>query len=168
MTARKHSYISAGGALTAAGALLRIFQLILGAADAEFVYSKLFCTAMLCLMTGGLAVVAYERRGVASFCAAAAAAACLFSFVLGNMSQGGDAMGTASAVLLAAMLLMSSAVMLLSKEKSAPRARAAAGATLAALTLVTVLLRAGVFSLPSQLIVAVFALIYAVLGAGLI
>ncbi len=100
MAKKRKKDISFGGWLAAVGCFVRTVQLIGSFFGAGFVSNRWLYMSMLCLLCGGFAVMAYEKKGKASLAAVAAAAACLLSTVMSNMSDGGDALRVASAIFL--------------------------------------------------------------------
>lgn len=102
MAKQKKKTVSLGGVLTLLGCIIRAAQLTGAYFGAEFVTERGLYISMLCLLCGGFAILAYEKKGRASFCAVAASAVCLLSTVMGNMSDGGDFLRILSAVFLVA------------------------------------------------------------------
>ena len=94
-----------GAIFAAAGCILRSVQLVGAYFGAGFVSHRVIYIAMLCLLCGGFAVLAYEKKGKASFWAIIASAVSLLSTVMGNMSSGNDALRVLSAVFLVATFL---------------------------------------------------------------
>lgn len=99
---KKSRELCFGAVLTALGCALRIIQLTGAYFGAGFVSHKALYIAMLCLLCGGFAVLAYEKKGKASLLAMVASAASLLSTVMGNMSSGNDALRIFSAAFLVA------------------------------------------------------------------
>ena len=97
---KKKKNIELGGWLVALGCFVRIIQLLGAFFGAGFVSNRWLYVAMLCCMCGGFAVLAYEKRGKASLTAVISAAVCLLATVMGNMSDGGDALRIFAALFL--------------------------------------------------------------------
>lgn len=97
---KKKKSIELGGYLVAFGCFLRIVQLIGAFFGAGFVSNRWLYVAMLCCMCGGFSIVAYEKRGKSSLTAVVCAAVCLLATVMGNMSDGGDALRVFAAIFL--------------------------------------------------------------------
>ena len=97
---KKKKNIELGGWIAAFGCLVRAVQLVGAFFGAGFVSNRWLYITMLCCMCGGFALLGYEKRGKASLTAVVCAAVCLLSTVMGNMSNGGDALRIFSAVFL--------------------------------------------------------------------
>ncbi len=97
---KKKKNIELGGYLVAFGCFLRIVQLMGTFFGAGFVSNRWLYVAMLCCMCGGFSVLAYEKKGRSSLTAVICAAVCLLATVMGNMSDGGDALRVFAAIFL--------------------------------------------------------------------
>ncbi len=97
---KRKKNIELGGWVVAVGCFLRSIQLIGAFFGAGFVSNRWLYVAMLCCMCGGFSVLAYEKKGKASLAAVVCAAVCLLATVMGNMSDGGDALRIFSALFL--------------------------------------------------------------------
>ncbi len=100
MAKKTKKEVSFGGYIVCAGCLIRIVQLLGAFFGAGFVSNRWLYVSMLCLLCGGFALISYEKKGKASLTAIITSAACLLSTVMGNMSDGGDALRVASAIFL--------------------------------------------------------------------
>ncbi len=100
MARRKKKELCFGGILVAAGCFIRTVQLICAFFGTSALSARWLYITMLCLLCGGFAVMAYEKKGKASFCAISAAAVSLLSTVMGNMSDGDDLLRILSALFL--------------------------------------------------------------------
>lgn len=101
MAIRRKKEIGLGGFLVLGGCVVRLVRLVgarMGAVD--LASARWLYIAMLCLLCGGFALLAYEKKGRASFCALAASVTSLLSTVMGNMSEGDDFLRILSAVFL--------------------------------------------------------------------
>ncbi len=97
---KKKKNVELGPWLVAFGCFVRVIQLIGAYFGAAFVSNRVIYLTMLCCMCGGFALLGYEKRGKASLTAVVCAAVCLLSTVMGNMSDGGDALRVFSAIFL--------------------------------------------------------------------
>ena len=102
MARKKKRELCLGAFLVAGGCLVRSIQLVGAYFGAGFVSLRWLYVTMLCLLCGGFAVLAYEKKGKASFFAIASSAVSLLSTVMGNMSSGDDLLRILSAVFLVA------------------------------------------------------------------
>lgn len=97
---KKKKNIELGGWIVAFGCLVRIIQLAGAFFGAGFVSNRWLYVTMLCCLCGGFSVLAYEKKGKASLTAVVCAAVCLLATVMGNMSDGGDALRVFAAIFL--------------------------------------------------------------------
>lgn len=161
MSRKNKKDINLGGYAVALGCLLRIVQLCSAYFGWGISSARPLYIAMLCLLSGGFAVLAYEKKGVSSLLSVAAAACSLLTTVMGNMSSGDDALRIASAVLLYAMFALSAAYML-SCRKSMQSMMCAV-----ALGCVTIALFACTFiAVPAAMFLVLPIVAYAALGFG--
>ncbi len=107
---------SLGSLCAAVGCGARIFQLVGAYFDPELASGRMLYMGMLCLLVGGFAVMIYEKRGKASLLALGATVSALMTTVMGNMSDGGDALRVLSAIFLCAMFIFAALLMLMKRS----------------------------------------------------
>ncbi len=152
---------SAGSIFAAIGCGARIIQL----AGAYFVpglaSNRILYMGMLCFLVGGFAVMIYEKRGRASLFALGATVSALMTTVMGNMSDGGDALRVLSAIFLCAMFVFAALIML---AKRSGRAKTAGGAVM----LITAVLAVCTFCpVPGTAVAVLLISAYALVGVGI-
>ena len=152
---------SLGSVSVAVGCALRVFQLIAAYFAPGLSSNRILYIAMLCFLSGGFAVLIYEKKGKASLYAVGAAVASLMTTVMGNMSDGADALRVVSAVLLYGMFIFAALVMF---TKSSGYARLS-GAALILLSLG--LIACTLLPVPGVAVMIMLCLSYALMGLGL-
>ncbi len=162
---KKKTNIEFGPWLVAFGCFVRVVQLIGAFFGAGFVSNRVIYLTMLCCMCGGFALLSYEKRGKASLMAIITAAVCLLSTVMGNMSDGGDALRVFSAIFLVLSFAAAGIYSVIAANGQTLKAISGAGLVLFAVAL-------GVFAFGVSvapvvmLLVLVFA--YALMGAAVV
>ncbi len=160
MAKKKTIKFTFGALSVALGCAARLIQLAgshlsLGLSSVRPLY-----VAMLCLLCGGFAVMAYEKKGRASLWAALASVCSLMTTVMGNLSNGADALRVISALLLVGMFIFAALIMTASKKS-------ASKVTGIALIAVTLALAACMFfPMPSFLSMILPYAAYILMGAG--
>ncbi len=162
---KKKKNIELGGWFVAFGCLIRTIQIIGAFFGAGFISNRWLYIAMLCGMCGGFALLGYEKRGKASLTAIISAAVCLLSTVMGNMSDGGDALRVFSAIFLVLSFAVSGVHCVIAANGRTVKAISGAG-----LVIIAALLGAFAFGVSVAPVVMLLILIvaYALMGVAVI
>ena len=151
---------SLGSLCVGLGCALRIFQILSVYVLPSLYGNRIVYMAMLCLLVGGFAVLIYEKRGKASLFAVGATVSALMTTVMGNMSDGGDALRVISALFLYAMFIFAALLMIM---KRSGWAKLSGGVTfLLAVGLVVCTL----CPIPGTVVTIILCASYAVMGVG--
>lgn len=162
---KKKKNIELGGALVAFGCFVRIIQLVGAFFGAGFVSNRWLYITMLCCMCGGFALLGYEKRGKASLTAVISSAVCLLSTVMGNMSDGGDALRIFSAIFFVLTFAVAGVHCIIAANGKT--VKAVGGAALIIMSIVCGLFAIGVSVSPVVTLIALI-LAYIILGAAVI
>jgi len=162
---KKRKNTELGGALVAFGCLIRTVQLVGAFFGAGFVSNRWIYITMLCCMCGGFALLGYEKRGKASLTAIISAAVCLLSTVMGNMSDGGDALRVFAAIFFVLTFAVAGVHCIIAANGKT--IKAVCGAALVIMSIVCGIFALGVSVAPAVTLVALI-LAYILLGAAVV
>ena len=160
MARKKKITVNLGALSVALGCAARLVQLASAHFGLGLSSNRPLYVAMLCLLCGGFAVMAYEKKGRASLWAALASVCSLMTTVMGNLSNGADALRVISALLLVGMFIFAALIMTASKKGTAK----ITGIALIAVTLA--LAACMFFPLPGFLSVILPIAAYVLMGVG--
>ncbi len=154
-----------GGVLVAFGCLVRAVQLVGAFFGAGFVSNRWLYITMLCCMCGGFAILSYEKKGKASLTAIISAAVCLLSTVMGNMSDGSDALRVFAAIFFVLTFAVAGVHCIIAANGKT--VKAVCGAALVIMSVVCGVFALGVSASPVVTLLALI-LAYVILGAAVI